>query len=85
MKKQSKVRYFECIKSFDIERADDDGVLLDDEPPFEITKGTIWEVSFWGDKPNWVSYQTNGNGRMMYFEKEHWEDTEYFKEVEVSQ
>lgn len=76
-------KYFKCIKSFTVDRVDDDGMFLDDEPPVTIPKGSIWEVHFdqYGE-PKWISYQIDGYGRLMEMRKEHWEDTEYFLELE---
>ena len=78
----SEYRYFECIKSFTVEPVDDDGRFLDNEPPVTILKDTVWEVVFNNGEPYWIAYQVDGYGRLMEMRKEHWEDEEYFLEVE---
>lgn len=75
-------RYFKCVKSFSVEPVDDNGMFLDNEPPVTVLKDTVWEVEYRNGKPTWIAYQLDGYGRLMEMRKEHWEDTEYFEEVE---
>lgn len=78
----SEYRYFKCIKSFIVEAVDDDGFFLDSQPPVFISQDTVWQVKFNNGNPDWLANQVGGYGRLMEMRKEHWEDIEYFEEVE---
>lgn len=80
------LKFYECIREFEVAGVNDDLEIVDGLPPIKVVTGSIWEVEFIGNEPNWLAYRVdeNDDGTTLYdFETDDWEDTKYFKEVEL--